>query len=91
MATVSAPEPRIEAALRASYEALREVAAFTLDPSLDQRMLELGEGKEFLDEGEHRALLALADFTQRRTAEKLRAQLALRQIEALYPEWAAGQ
>jgi hypothetical protein len=88
LATISAPEPRIEAALRASYEALRDVAESRLDPSLDAKMLELGERKEFLTEAEHNELMALVTFAQQRTNEKLRAEVALKRIEAIYPEWA---
>jgi hypothetical protein len=89
LATVSSPEPRVEAALRASYEALRNVAESQLDPSLDSKMLELGEHKEFLTDAEHHELMALVNFAQQRTNEKLRAESALKRIEAIYPEWAA--
>jgi hypothetical protein len=88
LARVSTPEPRVEAALRASYDALRNVAESQFDPSLDSKMLELGERKEFLTDAEHNELMALVNFVQQRTNEKLRAELALKRIEAIYPEWA---
>jgi hypothetical protein len=91
LATVSAPEPRVEAALRASYEALRDLAGSRLDPAIDTKMLELGERKEFLTEAEHKELMALVNFAQQRSNEKLRAELALKRIEAIYPEWATGR
>jgi hypothetical protein len=84
MNTVSALDPQVEAALKASYEALREMASYTLDPKIDDLMLDLGERKEFLDEAQHRDLMAMVGLTQRLTIEKLRAQLALKQIEAVY-------
>jgi hypothetical protein len=86
VASVSAPEPQVEAALRASYEALHEIASYTLEPTIAERMLDLGERKELLNEEEHKELLALVDFSQRRTIEKLRAELALKRIEAIYPD-----
>ena len=90
MATASAPGPNVEAALRASYEALREVASYQLDPDLAERMQDLGERKEFLSEAEHKELMALVNLAQRRTVEKLRAELALKRIQAACPELAVG-
>jgi len=90
VSSVSALDPQVEAALKASYEALREMACYTLEPSIAELMLDLGERKEFLDEAQHKELLALVDLTQRLTLEKLRAQLALKHIEAVCPEVGAG-
>ena len=86
MAVASSVDPRVLAALQSCVQALRPVANYTLPPALDQRMLDLGERKEFLEPAEHQQLLALVEFAQDRTLEKLRAELALRQIEGLFPE-----
>ena len=86
MAVASSVDPRLLAALRSCVEALRPVANYKLPSALDQRMLDLGEHKEFLEPAEHEQLLALVEFAQDRTLEKLRAELALRQIEGLFPE-----
>jgi hypothetical protein len=50
----------------------------------------LGERKEFLTPAEHAELMALASFAQRRTIEKLEAELALRQLDAILPESGAA-
>jgi hypothetical protein len=72
--------------LQTCLEALRAVADYKLDPALDQRMLSLGERKESLGSEEHAELMALVTFTQQRTVEKLRAELALRQLLGSFPE-----
>ena len=91
MPTVSAPAPQDEAALQESYEALREIASYRLDPTIAEYMLDLGERKDLLDEAQHKKLMALVDLTQRLTFEKLRAELAMKRIEALCPELAQAQ
>jgi hypothetical protein len=82
MATATELEP----ALRTARQTLRRLAAYTLEPALDARLRELGERKEFLSPTEHAELLALVSFTQQRTLEKLEAELALRQLNAVAPE-----
>lgn len=86
MATLSVPEPQAWVALKTCQSALRRFAGYTLDPALDQKMRDLGENKEFLTPSDHDELMALVAFTQQRTVEKLEAELALRQLEAAYPE-----
>jgi hypothetical protein len=83
-----ATAPKLETALRASYDALREVASYQLDPALATRLQTLGEHKAFLNADEHGELMALVNFTQPRTIENLRAELALKQLEAVRPELA---
>jgi hypothetical protein len=82
MATTTDLEP----ALRTARQALRRMANYSLEPALDERLRDLGERKEFLTPSEHAELLALATFAQRRTLEKLEAQLALRQLDAAAPD-----
>jgi hypothetical protein len=91
VATVSAPASQVEAALRVSYEALRDIASYALDPTVAERMRDLGERKDLLGEAEYKELLALVDLTQRLTVEKLRAELAIKRIEALCPELVQAQ
>ncbi len=81
MATATDLEP----ALRTARQALRRIADFQLDPFLNDRLLDLGERKEFLTSAEHDELVALATFSQRRAVEKLEAELALQQLEAAAP------
>jgi hypothetical protein len=54
-------------------------------------MRELGERKEFLGKDEHDELLALVTFTQRRSIEKLEAEVALKRLKELLPSVAAGK
>jgi len=79
-------DPRLGSALRSCIQSLRRTATFELDPSLDRRMQDLGERKEFLGPGEHYELLALVGFAQKRTLEKLEAQVALQRLRELFPE-----
>lgn len=78
----AAPETSWENAVRVSAAALRRVAAYTLPPALDARVLDLGERKETLSPAERDELLAWVAFTQERSAEKLAAELALQQVAA---------
>jgi hypothetical protein len=86
MGVASAIDPRLPTAVRSCVRALRQVACYQLPAALDRRLQELGENKEFLAPAEHEHLLALVAFTQERTAEKLQAELALRQLEAVFPD-----
>lgn len=88
MITSSLADLPAQAALKSCHMALRRIADYALDPNLDLRLRTLGENKEFLSDGEHAELMTLVAFTQQRTVEKLEAELALRQLEAAYPELA---
>jgi hypothetical protein len=78
--------PEFESALSLCVRSLRQIADYELDPTIDRRLRELGERKEFLDQAEHDALLALVEFSQRRSQEKLQAQLALKRLGEFMPE-----
>jgi hypothetical protein len=73
----------IRSALAPSVSALRRLARYKLEPSLARRMQSLGERKEFLGKVEHDELLALVAFAQRRSIEKLEAQVALKRLNEL--------
>jgi hypothetical protein len=85
MTTVSTEDPQFQAAIEACAVALRRMAAYELNPTLAQRMHELGERKEYLTRAEHDELLALVEFAQKRTMEKLEAQTALARLRAALP------
>jgi hypothetical protein len=85
MATVSTEDPQFQLAIQACAVALRRMADYELDPSLHRRMQELGERKEFLNQIGHEELLALVDFTHKRTIEKLEAQAALDRLRTALP------
>jgi hypothetical protein len=86
MVTLATTEPQLRLALNTTETALRRLAEYELDPAMAQRLDELSEKKEFLDENAHAELLALVDFARRRTVEKLEARLALEQLHAIVPE-----
>ena len=85
MATVSTEDPQFQLAIQACALALRRMADYELDPPLHRRMQELGERKEFLNQGEQEELLALVDFAHKRTIEKLEAQAALDRLRTALP------
>jgi hypothetical protein len=86
MVTLPTTEPQLRQALSATETALRRLADYELDPAMAHRLDSLSERKEFLNEEEHAALLALVEFARRRTIEKLEARLALQQLHAIVPE-----
>ena len=79
-------EPRFESALELCVSALRRMSRYELDEAVNRRMRQLGERKEFLSENEHAELISLVEFTERRTREKLDAQLALNRLGEILPE-----
>jgi len=78
--------PEFESALGRSVQALRRLAQFELEPAIQRRMLELGERKERLSAEEHEELLALVEFSEQRSIERLEAQVVLRQLEGMLPD-----
>jgi hypothetical protein len=82
---VSMTDPQFQSAIQACAVALHRVADYDLDPSLQRRIHELGERKEFLSSAEHEELLALVDFVHKRTIEKLEAQVALSRLRTAIP------
>ena len=85
MTTVSTEDPQFQSAIEACAGALRRMAAYELNSTWTQRMHALGERKEYMKQAEHDELLALVDFTQKRTMEKLEAQAALARLRAALP------
>lgn len=79
-------DSHVQSALRHGVHALQRVASYSLPAALDRRLQTLGESKEFLGAADHEELLALVTFTQERTIEKLQAELALRELQALLPD-----
>ena len=86
MATISAGDPKLLSALQACVQTLRRLANYELAPDLEQRLLALGEQKEFLDPAVHQELLSLVAFSRQRALEKLEAQVALNRLQEIFPE-----
>jgi hypothetical protein len=83
---LSTIEPNFRSAIKAVLTTLRGVAGYDLEMPLAHRMQDLSERKEFLNAEEHAELIALVDFSQRRTIEKLEAQVALKRLGEIIPE-----
>ncbi len=86
MATVSTADPLFQSAVESCVSALRKIAGFELEPSLQNHLQNLGERKEFLSPSEHDELVALVDFTRKRTIEALEAKLALQRLQVFFPD-----
>ena len=89
--TTSLDNKEIEPLLRDCASALRRVADYRLPRAIDQRLLWLGENKENLGESEQSELLALAEFAEERTLEKVQAQAVLKRLSQAYPQASAPQ
>jgi hypothetical protein len=87
MSTITLPGEQLKDALDACVPALQRLSRYQLEPTLARRMADMGERKEFLTADEHAELLALVNFAQQRTLEKLQADLALRRLHAAFPEF----
>ena len=87
----AALKKELKTVLTPTVAALRRVADYELEPSLDRRMLSLGERKEFQGKEEHDELMALVTFAERRALEKLQAEVALERLHELLPELVNGK
>ncbi len=86
MATMSAPNLRVHSALEMCVGTLSKLANYRLEASFQRRLDDLGERKEFLGSDEHDELLALVEFSQRRSVESLEARLALSRLREAFPD-----
>jgi hypothetical protein len=85
MATVSMADSPIRSAFEACASALSKIANYQLEPSLQNRLQDLGERKDLLSQVEHDELMALVDFTHKRSLESLEAKLALERLSDVFP------
>ncbi len=81
----------LESVLRDCAGALQHVAAYQLPPALDRRLLSLSESKESLSETEREELMALVEFAEERTMEKLRARAILKRLAETWPHLLPSQ
>jgi hypothetical protein len=90
MSSLVTPDPgTVESVIENCAATLRRVAEYRLPPALDDRLLWLSENKESLTQAERQELLALVEFADEKTAEKLQAQAALRRIDQVFPKVAS--
>ena len=90
-ATVTSEDTRVESVLRECLAALERVGAYRLPPALDRRLLWLSENKGSITDAEREELLALVDFAEDRTVEKVQAQAVFRRLRGLFPHLAVQQ
>jgi hypothetical protein len=91
MSSLLTPDPgTVESVIENCVATLRRVAEYRLPPALDERLLWLSENKESLTQAERQELLALVEFADEKTAEKLQAQAALRRIDQVFPKLASA-
>ena len=64
---------------------LERVAQYRMPAAMDRRLLWLSENKESLTQPEREELLALVDFSEDRTVEKLHAKLLLKRLAETWP------
>jgi predicted ATPase len=83
--TASIDSAKVEPLLRDCVAALQRVADYRLPRAVDERLLWLGENKELLTEAERAEFLALAEFSEERTLEKVQAQAVLKRVREIYP------
>jgi hypothetical protein len=79
----------LESILRDCAVALSRVADYRLPAAVDRRLTHLSESKESLTAAEREELLALVEFAEGRTIEKLAAAAALRRLNAEFPKLSA--
>jgi len=77
---------KVEPLLRDCVVALQRVADYRLPRAMDERLRWLGENQEQLTEAEHGEFLALAEFAEERTLEKVQAQAVLKRVREVCPQ-----
>jgi hypothetical protein len=85
MTPLAAVDSQVRVALETCVSSLNKLASYQLESAFQQRLDDLGARKEFLGSVEHDELLALVEFSQRRTIEALEAQLALKRLREAFP------
>src|SRR5437899_2605276 len=80
-----------EAVLRDCAATLQRVATYRLPTAVDRRLLWLSENKERLTDAEREELLALIEFADERTVEKLEARATLQRLAQAWPHLVPSQ
>ena len=85
MVVASSSSQTLDAIIRECAATLQTIADYKLPVAMDRRLLWLSENKEVLNPSECDELLALIDFSEDRTVEKLRANIMLRRLAETCP------
>lgn len=79
------------AVLRDCIATLEQISCYHLPGALNRRLLWLSENKERLTADEREELLALVDFAEDRTVERVKAQATLKRLADLFPQLVRGK
>lgn len=86
MPTAVSNGQQLKRAVRTCAKTLRRLARYKFGRAFVKRLRELAEDKDSLTKAERAELSILVDFWQKRTNEKLDAQLALQYLCEVFPE-----
>jgi hypothetical protein len=86
MSTAVTNGPKFKRVMRTCVKTLRDMAAYKFGRAFRKRLRELAENKDSLTKAERVELSYLVDFWQKRTLEKLRAQVALKYLDEILPD-----
>ena len=84
--TATSSNGSIDSLIQDCAGTLQKVASYKLPSALDRRLLWLSENKESLTEAEREEWLALVDFSEDRTIEKLQAKVILQRLSEAWPQ-----
>lgn len=76
----------VDSLIRECAETLQRMADYKLPIPLDRRLLWLSENKEQLTEAEREELVALVEFSEDRTVDRLQARVVIRRLHEAWPQ-----
>jgi hypothetical protein len=83
--TITRNNGSLDSLVQECADTLRRVANYRMPVAMDRRLLWLSENKESLTALEREELLALVDFSEDRTVEKLEAKVLLQRLAEVMP------
>lgn len=83
--TVTRNNGAMDSLIQKCAATLQRVANYRMPAAMDRRLLWLSENKESLTQPEREELLALVDFSEDRTVEKLEAKMLLQRLAETPP------
>ena len=84
--TVTRNNGTLDSLIQECAVTLQRVAAYRMPAAMDRRLLWLSENKDSLTQPEREELLALVDFSEDRTVEKLQAKVLLQRLAEAWPQ-----
>ena len=84
--TATKNDVSIDSVIQDCAATLQKVARYKMPAAMDSRLLWLSENKASLTEVEREEFLALIEFSEDRTVEKLQAKILLNRLTEAWPE-----